>query len=164
MKRKLLIAGVSIALLGFGLTGCGNTDTKQTDTTQATATEKDKAADVVKQFLDTQAKITYKDPASFKAGDKFLTPETAKTYNEERSAMYKYFTSAKITMNGSPVTVTFIKQEGNKYIFEGKTTLTLHSDNDNKSQGNITIDNDFTVSKEANGGFLISEIKNHGAK
>lgn len=152
--KKLLITGVTVTLVGFGLMGCG----------KPTVSDKDQAIQVVKQFLDTQGKVTYKDPASYQAGDKYMKPELAKSFNQERSGMYKFFTDNKVTISGSPETVTFIKQEANNYIIEGKKTLTLHSDKNNSTVGTTTIDNDFTVSKEGNNSFLISNIKNHGVQ
>jgi hypothetical protein len=164
MKRKFLVVGISLTLLGFGMTGCGQANPKQADAQPASTSEKDQAAEVVKQFLDSQAKITYKDPSTYQAGDKYLSSDAAKSYNAQRTAMYKFFTDEQITISGSPDTITLLKQEKDKYVFEGKKTFTLQSDKEKKSLGNITLDDDFTVTKGANGTFLISEIKNHAAK
>lgn len=153
--KKLFISAAMATLLGLTFAGCSS---------QSPATnEQDKAAQVVQKFLDVQGKVTYQTPSSYTAGDRWMTAAAAKKFNDSRSGMYRFFTANQITISGGPTTVSFLNKKGNDYIFEGKKNLSLYSAKENKNIGNLSFDNDFTVSKQKDGSFLISNITNHMA-
>lgn len=166
MLKKMIHLGV-ISLLGLSIAACGKTAVDQTPqpnsgTEQpkdaASKVKNEEAENVIKQFEASQSSVTYKDPSSFNAGDKYLTPDFAKKYHSEvRAGMEQFIKDSKGTVSGGEPTITFNKQEGNDLIYNFQANRTISIEQPEQYiQSHVKYL--VTVTKQKDGSYLISDM------
>ncbi|ATY84508.1 hypothetical protein CVV65_05680 [Kyrpidia spormannii] len=121
--------------------------------------EQDRAADVVRKFVDAWNSATYKDPKSFTMQDQYLVPGLAKILDENSAHRNQVLVEHRGYLTHGPITVNFIKKDGNSYLFDAKTEVAVNSDMDGKDQNPKTFDAIFTVTKQLDGKFLIDNMQ-----
>lgn len=142
-----------LSLISLTIAACGNENAEEVNK------DKEAGASVIKQFEMTQSSITYKDPATFTAGDKYLTPEFAKKYHEEmRAGMEKFIMDSKATVSGKEPTVTYKEHQDNNFIYDFEADRTITSEQTNSSV-NSHVKYRVTVTKQKEGTFLISNME-----
>lgn len=150
MKRvKLIMASLVAAVV---LSGCGLPFVH-------TQSEQDQAAEVVRKCVDAYWSANYKDPKSFTAYDQYLMPDLAAKLNASLADNNKLLVQHNGYVTHGPVIVNFIKQDGNSYIFDGKTTYKVNSYTEGEDPSTRTFEGIFTVVKQSDGKFLITGIQ-----
>jgi hypothetical protein len=190
VNKKLLYVGLTTFMAGAVSVGCSSNNTasqgssadkqpasqssastsNQQPASQSTASasgqqgqnagDKSKAEDVVKQYMASQGKMSYKDPSSFHAGDKYLTPDLAKAQKQSQSGRYKFITDNKLSVKEENTKVTFLAEKKGAYVFDVTAHTVYHSDKQNKDLGSSNIDEEMTVTNNKDT-LLISSIQNH---
>jgi predicted small lipoprotein YifL len=164
MKKGISIAAILMLTTVFGVTGCGTKTAAapaNNDTTPAqtqTVSDQEKAAAVVKAEMEAAHSFSYKDHSTFDAPGKFMFPDLAADENKYNESFISKYDSQKAYEEHGPVTVTFIKQDGQNFVFDAKVTTTVYADPDKKKLDEFTSDHTITVTKTSDGQFLISEI------
>jgi len=160
MLKKMISISL-ISLLGLTMVACSNNTVEQTPQQEDAASEvkNEEAENIIRQFEATQSSVTYKDPQSFIAGDKYLTADFAKVYHEQiRAGMEQFLKDSKGTVSGEEPTISFYKQEGDNliYNFEVDRIITIE-----QPEQSITSHVKYlvTVTKQKDGSYLISDMK-----
>lgn len=148
----MLIRMSMIMLISFWLASCGSAEMTEQD--------QQAAIEVIKQFEQTQTAITYQDPASFTAGDQYLTEEFAKRYHGElRAGMEQFIKDSKASVSsGSEPSITFMKQEDSQLLFDFKAERLITIEGTDSS-ANSNVHYVVTVTKQKDGSFLISNME-----
>ncbi|WCK54305.1 hypothetical protein PP175_23980 [Aneurinibacillus sp. Ricciae_BoGa-3] len=177
MDKKFVYLGLTTFIAGALAVGCSSkntasqassADSLSASQSSASATgqqasngnDKTKAAEVVKQYMAAQGNISYKDPSSYHAGDKYLTPNLAKSQQQSESGKFKFITANKLSVKQENVKITPLAEKNGAYVFEVTAHTTYHSDKQNKDLGSSNIDEEMTVTNNK-GTLLINSIQNH---
>jgi predicted small lipoprotein YifL len=167
MKKTGISIATILMMTVLAVTGCGTkTAAAPANNTAPTSSQpisdQDKAMQVAKDVVAAFTSYTYKDHASFDRPGQFMVSDLAEKENKyAESFIPKYDANHAVAEHG-PITATLKDHKGDTYVFEVKTTSTIHDDVSNKELAKINTDDIITVQKQTNGQFLVTAVKIQG--